>query len=89
MIPPFDHSLAGTTALRLIEYAKQVLIPEGFIKGFMQHDITHQKAKAESSEVMLLGGNTCVPVLKWDNAVISKTPGPITKKIQQFFNLVY
>jgi len=34
---------------------------------------------------MLLGGNACVSVLKWDDKVISDEPGPVALNVQRFF----
>ena len=86
LIPPFDNTLVGTTTLRLIEYAEDVLIPKGIIKGILREKIKVDKAKEEAKEVMLLGGNACVPILKWDKKQISDKPGPLTLNIQKFFN---
>ncbi len=88
LIPPFDRTLAGTTALRLIEYAEEVLIPAGILKGVKREHIKLKDAKEQSKEVMMLGGNTCVPILKWDDTVISEKPGPVTLNVQRFFNEV-
>ncbi len=85
LIPPFDKTLAGTTALRVIEYANDVLIPQGLLKGLRREHIKVYDAKRESKEVMLLGGNACVPVLQWDDTKISSEPGPIAKNLQHFF----
>lgn len=86
LIPPFDRTIAGTTAIRLIEYANDYLIPNGIIKGIKREYIKLADAKKQAAEVMILGGNTCVPVLKWDNEIITEKPGPITMIIQKFFN---
>ena len=88
LIPPFEHTLAGTTALRLLEYAKDVLIPKGIVSEVIRENIKVNKAKNEAKEVMLLGGNTCVPVLKWDSKIISSKAGPVTLNVQKFFNEV-
>ena len=88
LIPPFDRTLAGTTALRLLEYARETLIHKGIIGGVKQEHIKVNDAKENSQEVMLLGGNACVPVLQWDDHKFSDHPGPVTLNIQKFFQEV-
>lgn len=56
------------------------------ITKILRENIKLQRAKEEAKEIMLLGGNACVPVLKWDDKVISDKPGPVTLDVQKFFN---
>ena len=68
IIPPFDRILSGTTAIKVIEYIEDHVIPEHMLEGdylkrVVRRDILMSEAQHESSEVVILGGEECVPLL--------------------------
>lgn len=84
--PPFDKTLVGTTILRCFDFIKDELISKGEIKDIRRDYLTLEDVRKFATEVMLLGGDFVVPILKIDNVEISSGPGPITKRLQIFLS---
>ena len=70
-MPPFERILAGTTAIKIMDYIEHEvlpkgLLPHGYIERVVRRDIKLEEAKRDAVEVMFLGGEECVPILEWD-----------------------
>ena len=83
-VPPFDKTLVGTTIIRCFEHVQDKLISKGLIKEIRRDYLTIEDVKKYASEVMLVGGDFIVPVLKINDVEISDTPGEITRILQSF-----
>lgn len=83
MTPKPDMILEGTTVKRVLEFCS-TLIDEGLLKSAGRGDIHVDQAKT-SSEMMLLGGDHCVPIIELDGVSIgSGSTGPISSRIRSF-----
>lgn len=81
--PKPDMILEGTTVKRVLEFCS-TLIDEGLLKSAGRGDIHVDQAKT-SSEMMLLGGDHCVPIIELDGVSIgSGSTGPISSRIRSF-----
>lgn len=54
------------------------------IKQVVRRDIKIDEIFDHAVEVMILGGEQCVPVLEWDNIKISEKKGPATTLFQEY-----
>jgi len=82
--PRFDHILRGTSLLRGVELARE-LIKMGILRNVIQKDISVEEAY-ESSEMLIFGtGPNVLPVVKYDGRKIGEgKPGPV---FHALFNL--
>ena len=85
-VPPFEKTLVGTTIVRCFEFIKNDLISKGEITEIRRNYLTLDDVKNNAIEVMLVGGDFVIPVLKIDNLEISSIPGDITRKLQNFLS---
>jgi len=85
-VPPFDKTLVGTTVLRCLEYIKEELMKKNIIKEIRRDYLTLEDVKNNVSEMMLVGGDFVVPVLKLDDVEVSQSTGEITKILQTFLS---
>ena len=83
IIPPFDITLAGTTAKEIMLEWKNGLISKSIITNIRQGMIKTKEAKKIAKEVLILGGGAVVPVLKWDDVVICDSPGDVCIELQR------
>ncbi|RLE12783.1 aminodeoxychorismate lyase [Candidatus Aerophobetes bacterium] len=85
MYPEFDRILKGTSLLRGVELARE-LIKIGILKGISQQNIPQKKAY-ESSEMLIFStGPDVVPVVSYDGRPIgSGKPGPVFRKLLELF----
>ncbi len=85
MYPKFDHMLKGTSLLRGVELAKE-LIKTGDLKGISQANISRQDAY-KSSEMLLFGtGPNVLPIVKYDGKAIGTgKPGPVFRRLAELF----
>ena len=83
-IPPFDKTLAGTTAIRCMDYIENTLIPEGKIKKLIREYININDLFDQVSELMLLGGSFLIPILSLNGVKIVDEPGEIARRLQKF-----
>ena len=91
-VPPFEKTLAGTTVIRCMDYIEKYLIPEGSVKQIMRDyikidDVIAGRLNNENKrvkEIMLLGGDFLIPILSLDGLEITKEPGIIARKLQEF-----
>ena len=82
LTPLPNYVLEGTTVKRVLEYCKE-LINNGDLETAERENISLDMAY-QSSEMMLLGGDSVIAITKLDNHIISEGIGPITSKISQF-----
>jgi branched-subunit amino acid aminotransferase/4-amino-4-deoxychorismate lyase len=83
-VPPFDKTLVGTTVLRLFDFVRDVLIPNGEVKNINRDYVNINNYTDIINEAMFVGGDFVIPILKINGQVVTDEPGPITKKLQQF-----
>ncbi len=91
-VPPFEKTLAGTTVIRCMDYIEKNLIPEGLIKkivrGYIKIDDVEEgrlnNNQKKVKEIMFLGGDFLIPILKLNGMDINKEPGNIARKLQEF-----
>jgi len=85
MYPKFDHILKGTSLLRGVELAKD-LIKMGDLKRISQTNISRQEAY-KSSEMLLFGtGPNVLPIVKYDGKPIGTgKPGPVFHWLSKLF----
>lgn len=85
MYPKFDHMLKGTSLLRGVELAQE-LIKSGDLKGISQRNISRQEAY-ESREMLLFGtGPNVLPIVKYDGRTIGTgKPGPVFRRLAELF----
>ena len=91
-VPPFEKTLAGTTVIRCMDFIDKVLIPEGIVKGIVRGYVTIDDVKSgrindaskKVKEIMLLGGDFLIPILKLDGMEITKEPGKVARTLQEF-----
>jgi len=76
VVPPFERILPGTTAIKILDYLEQEVIPQNILKGYLnqivRREILIQEAHEQALEVMFLGGEECVPVLEWDGRPVNQ-----------------
>jgi 4-amino-4-deoxychorismate lyase len=70
LIPPFSHTVAGTTSIKCIKYLEEVH-PEIKIIRELRHI---DELKSTAIELMVLGGQKVVPVYQWDEKVLFELP---------------
>jgi len=78
----FDRVLKGTTLIECMNFMKEKLVPNGTIKKIVQRDFTVDEVYENAVEMILFGGNFIIPVGSFDDRIISKEIGPITKILQ-------
>ena len=85
VIPSFDRILSGTTAIKILSFLENEVIPKQItfsegtsIKRVVRRDIKLTEIFENAAEVMILGGEQCTPVLEWDSIKISDKKGPAT-----------
>jgi len=93
-VPPFEKTLAGTTVIRCMNYIEKVLIPEGVVKEIVRGYVTiddvrigrekSSNEKIKVKEIMMLGGDFLIPILKLDGMQITREPGNLARKLQNF-----
>lgn len=85
MYPKFDHMLKGTSLLRGVELAKE-LIKTGDLKEISQANISRQDAY-KSSEMLLFGtGPNVLPIVKYDGKAIGTgKPGLVFRRLAELF----
>ena len=93
-VPPFEKTLAGTTVIRCMNYIEKVLIPEGVVKEIVRGYVTiddvrigrekSSNEKIKVKEIMMLGGDFLIPILKLDVMQITREPGNLARKLQNF-----
>jgi 4-amino-4-deoxychorismate lyase len=81
--PKFDHILAGCTALRLLDLARE-LQSKGLVRDVHVGDIAVDEAR-RSREMLLLGSSIKVaPIVQWDAQTIGDgQPGPVARALLQ------
>jgi len=85
-IPPFDRTLAGTTAIRCMDYIEKTLIPEGKVNKILREYVNIKDLFENVSEFMLLGGSFLIPILNLNGVKISNQPGEISRRLQKFLS---
>jgi 4-amino-4-deoxychorismate lyase len=91
IVPPFDRRLAGTTAIKIMDFIEDEVIPQGALQGYLtsvvRREIKITEAQAEGVEVMFLGGEECVPVLQWDGRPVGDgKKGPAATLFQEYLS---
>jgi branched-chain amino acid aminotransferase len=83
LIPTFDRTLRGTTLMRLMVLAED-LVREGVLVGIRQTHINRARA-GSCVEVMLCGTTLHVmPVREWDGRKVGQgKPGPVARRLRQ------
>ena len=83
--PKFDHMLKGTSLLRGMELAKE-LIKTGDLRAISQANISRQDAY-KSSEMLIFGtGPNVLPIVKYDGKIIGTgRPGPVFHRLRELF----
>lgn len=81
LMPTPEHVLAGTTALRALELAQQ-LVADGTLHAAEYRDIPIEQAAA-AKELFIFGTTTDVtPVIEWENRPVgSGNPGPVARRL--------
>jgi branched-chain amino acid aminotransferase len=81
LIPTSEHVLAGTTALRTLNLAQQ-LVADGTLRAAEQRDIPPELA-ATAKEIFIFGTTTQVtPVVEWEGKPVGDgSPGPMAAKL--------
>ena len=79
----FERTLKGTTLIECMNFMKEKLVPNGKIRRVVQRDFTLQEVYENAVEMILFGGNYILPVGTFDDRIISKEIGPITKILQE------
>jgi branched-subunit amino acid aminotransferase/4-amino-4-deoxychorismate lyase len=85
-IPPFDRTLAGTTAIRCMDYIVNTLIPEGKITKLVREYVNINDLYDQVSEMMLLGGSFLIPILSLNGKKIVDQPGEMARRLQKFLS---
>lgn len=81
-VPSFDKTLRGTTAVKCIEFAEE-MVKRGELKGVSRKDINIKDVIDGSiSEAMYLGGDFAIPLLEIDDIFICKEKGLVTSYFQ-------
>ncbi len=81
LMPTPEHVLAGTTALRALELAQQ-LVADGTLKAAEYRDISLKQAE-QAKEIFIFGTTTDVtPVIEWEGRPVGDgVPGPVAGKL--------
>ena len=83
--PRFEHMLKGTTLIRGVELAKELIQSEE-LKGVSQTDIIQQEVYDSSEMLILTSSYYVVPVVKYDGKTIGTgRPGPIFHRLWELF----
>eukprot|EP01016_Furgasonia_blochmanni_P054925 TRINITY_DN9110_c0_g1_i1.p1 TRINITY_DN9110_c0_g1~~TRINITY_DN9110_c0_g1_i1.p1 ORF type:complete len:423 (+),score=28.22 TRINITY_DN9110_c0_g1_i1:267-1535(+) len=83
--PPFDKILAGWTVSTALKHAQEVLVPKGLLKKAEFRLIKPEEVYEEAVEMMVLGGDTVLPVLEFDGRRIGDgRRGKVTEALQLF-----
>ena len=83
ILPPFDKTVPGTTAIKCLKYIEANLMPS-MVTSIRREMVNCEQLKSEAKEVLILGGQKVLPVLKWDDSVICETPGALVRELQKF-----
>ena len=87
VVPSFDKTLKGTTVTKCFSYIESDLIPEGLIKSISRKDTNFKDIEeGKIKEAMLVGGDFLSPLLEIEGITISKEPGVISRRLQEFLN---
>lgn len=70
LIPPFTHTIAGTTAIKCMKY----LVSQGY--QIVQELWKFDEIKLEIKEMFILGGQKVVPVKEIENLVLFEKEVP-------------
>lgn len=81
--PRLETVIEGTTLKKCLIYLQQ-LREEGVIDKISFRDISREEAYT-ADEMIVLGGDKIIPVLNFDDKVISEKRGPITLKLQDWY----
>jgi len=83
--PRLDNILKGTTLLRAVELAKE-LIKTGELKKISSEDISREEAYS-SSEILIFGtAINVVPIVKYDGKIVgSGKPGHVFRRLSELF----
>lgn len=81
LMPKPDYILAGTTACRALELAKN-LVADGTLAAAETRDIPPEQA-AQAKEIFIFGTTTdCTPVIEWEGTPVGDgQPGPVAEKL--------
>jgi branched-chain amino acid aminotransferase len=83
--PKFDHMLRGTTLLRGVELAKE-LVKSGELKAISQENISREEAYKSPEMLIFSTGPNVIPVVRYDEKIIgSGKPGPVFHRLSQLF----
>jgi branched-subunit amino acid aminotransferase/4-amino-4-deoxychorismate lyase len=84
-VPSFEKTLVGTTVVRCMEYVEKELIPNGLITKISRDYVNIKDLNSDNiKEIMLVGGDFVIPVLKINDFNLNNGPGEITKLLQNF-----
>ena len=84
-VPSFEKTLPGTTAIKCLEFCEKNLIPNNEISKISREDVNIKDImNGKVKEVMMVGGDFVVPILKINGFEISKNPGKITRLCQDY-----
>lgn len=86
LTPPFDGILKGTTVRRVLDHARDVLVPGGVLRAVEQRPISVTEVRGRLREMFMLGGDTHVfPVVAWDDEPVGDgSVGPIASGLLEF-----
>ena len=82
-IPSFEKTLAGSTAIKCIEYTESTLLQQGVVTSISRKDL-NIKDISKIREAMYLGGDFAIPILKINDIEITKEPGIVTLLFQTY-----
>lgn len=74
----------GTTIKKSLKFLEK-LKEEGTLEKISFRDITIEEAQ-KADEMIILGGDKIVPVLEFNDHKISEQKGPITSRLQQWYD---
>ena len=81
--PRFEMVVKGTTIIKSLQFMEK-LKEEGTIDKISLRDITIEEAQ-KADEMIILGGDKIVPVLEFNDHKISAEKGPITARLQVWY----
>ncbi|MCD6471686.1 aminotransferase class IV [Candidatus Aerophobetes bacterium] len=83
--PKFDNILKGTTLLRAVDFAKD-LIEKRDLKGISCTNISREEAYNSSEMLLFSTTPNVLPIVKYDGKAIGNgKPGPIFRQLQELF----
>jgi branched-subunit amino acid aminotransferase/4-amino-4-deoxychorismate lyase len=81
--PRFETVIKGTTIIKTLKFVEE-LVKNGTLEKISFRDITIEEGE-KADEMIMFGGDKVVPVLSFNDKVISEEPGPITRQIQKWY----